>query len=151
MIDPNTRRAWAYGGAAVGGALAIMLLPLLILGPVQPHRIVAIHPTRIVLTTVAVILAVAWGGWFTRLSYRHVDEFLREGSKFAWFWGGLLGIGVSTPLFAFIGLGGPHWLDPTQPVGLGLFHAFVLGYCVAIFPQVLCFLGVYVWWKRTKR
>ncbi len=151
MIERHDRRAWAYGGAAVGGGWAIMLLPLLILGPGHLHGPVVINPTRVVLTTLAAVLAVAWACWFARLSFIHFDEFLQEGSKFAWYWGGLLGIAVSAPLYVFIALGGLHWLDPARPVGLELFRAFVLGYCVLLFPQVLCFLGVYVWWKQTKR
>lgn len=151
MIERHDRRAWAYALIAVGGAFAIMLLPVLILGPGHPQRTVVIDPARIVLTTASTVLAVAWGSWFTWLSFRRFDEFLREGSKFAWYWGGLLGIAVSAPLYVFIGLGGLHWLDPTRPVGLELLRAFILGYCILLFPQALCFLGVYVWWKRTKR
>jgi len=151
MIERHDRRAWAYGVAGVGGAWAIMMLPLLILGPRHLHGPIVIDPTRVVLTTMAAILAVGWGSWFSRLSFIHFDEFLQEGSKFAWYWGGLLGIAVSAPLYVFIGLGGLHWLDPARPVGLELLHAFVLGYCVLLFPQALCFLGVYVWWKRMKR
>jgi hypothetical protein len=151
MIERHDRRAWAYGAAAVGGALAIMLLPVLILSPGHHHGPIVINPTRVVLFTLAAILAVGWGGWFARLSFLHFDEFLQEGSKFAWYWGGQLGILVSAPLYVFIGTGGLHWLDPSRPVGHELGLAFVLGYCVLLFPQALCFLGVYAWWKRTKR
>ena len=151
MIEQRDRPAWAYALAGVGGAWVIMMFPLLILGRPHLHGPIVINPTRVVLTTLASILAVTWGSWFARLSFIRFDEFLQEGSKFAWYWGGLLGIAVSAPLYVFIALGGLHWLDPARPVGPELFRAFVLGYCVLLFPQGLCFLGVYLWWKRTKR
>jgi hypothetical protein len=151
MIERRDRRAWAYALTGVAGAWAIMMLAALIPGRPALHGPIVIEPTRVVLITLAAGLAVAWGSWFARLSFKRFDEFLQEGSKFAWYWGGTLGIAVSAPLYVFIGAGGLHVLDPARPVGRELAAAFVLGYSVLLFPQALCFLGVYFWWKRSRR
>ncbi|WP_297694637.1 hypothetical protein [Phenylobacterium sp.] len=147
MLDRHNLRLWAYSGVAFIGAIPIMVAPHYLIGPGHP----AGDPLRIVVMTASAVAAVAWGFTFATLGFRHADEYIRERSKFAWYWGGLIGIAASAPVYAFVGLGGQHWLNPANPMGTQVFHAFALGYSLPILAQLLGFIGVYLWWKATKR
>ena len=150
MAGQRDKRIWVYASIGIGGGLALLLLPLLVIGPARPHAIVEINPVRVLAFTAAAA-AIGWVFAFTWLVFRQSDEFTREGSKFAWYWGGLIGIAASVPLYVFIALGGLHWLDSASPVGRELARAFVTGYCVLLFPQVAGVLAVSAWWWLAKR
>ena len=83
--------------------------------------------------------------------YRSHDEFWRKGETVAWHWGGLMGLMASVPVFAFIGLGGLHWLNPASPVGPELARAFRLGYMLPLMMQVTGAVAVGLWWRWSKR
>jgi hypothetical protein len=140
-------RVGAYLGAAVilGGAAALLRKHA---GPASD----GIHPLTIVGVTVATALAMAWGLAMAALAFRRMDEYLRAGSKFAWYWGGSLGLAASAPLYAFIGLGGLHWLFPqTFAVGRDLFHAFVLGYALPFVTMAGGLLIAWLYWRFSTR
>jgi hypothetical protein len=147
MTDARTSKVRRYAAMGVVGGALLMLLPLAIPGSHGP----GIRGDRILAWTAAVAAAMSWAFYFARLGFRASDEFRQEGMKFAWHWGAIGGLFLSAPIYTFIGLGGLHWLDPSLPVGADLSRAFVMGYCLAIFPQVLGFQAVLAWWGFSKR
>jgi len=148
MPSQRSLERWGYMGAAVLGAAAIIYVPLF----VAPHRRGAPDPTWIVAFTVATALAMAWTLGFATLAFRRLDEFQRAASKFAWYWGGALGLAVSLPVYSFILLGGLHWLDPTHfHLGAELAFAFRLGYGLAVVSMLLGFLVALGVWRITRQ
>ncbi|MFL5296993.1 MAG: hypothetical protein ACJ798_11490 [Phenylobacterium sp.] len=145
MFDRHNIRLWGFSGVALAGAIPLWIAPVLLIGRVPAGG------TRIIFATVCCLLAVAWAMVFAALGFRRADEYFRERSKVAWYWGGLLGIGATAPVYVFIAMGGLHWLDPTRPAGPELFRAFVMGYSLPIIAQLLGFTAVYVWWKAARR
>jgi hypothetical protein len=127
--------------------MAIVLAPLLI-----AHRRGGSDPTWIVTVSLAVALAMAWAVAFAALAFNRLDEYQRAASKFAWYWGGSIGLAVSAPVYAFIGLGGLHWLDPARfHLGPELGFAFRLGYGLAAGSIALGFLVALAFWRVTRR
>jgi hypothetical protein len=107
---------------------------------------------RILAMTAVSAVAVGWLLWVAITCFRRMDEFRQAAAKFAWYWGGSVGVGLSTILYAFIGIGGLHWLDPADfHLGRDLFEAYVLGYMTAVLPILAGFLGARIWWRITKR
>ena len=149
MIDRRSIPAWVYQIAGGGGAAAIILSPMLVFGRLHGHELFT--PVQIVTTTLATTYAVAWGFVFAWLTFRRRDEFAQQGSKFAWYWGGMLGLLASGPIAMFISRGGLHWLMPTLPVGPELAHAFMLGYSLPVLLQAIGLLGGLYWWRVAKR
>jgi len=145
MIDRHDLRVWGYAGIALAGTLPLWVAPMLFIRQVPDGG------PRILTATGCCIAAVVWGFAFATLGFRRADEYTRERSKIAWYWGGLLGIAATAPVYVFIAMGGLHWLDPARPIGPAYFRAFVTGYSLPILAQLLGFFGVYAWWKATKR
>ncbi|HXA38748.1 MAG TPA: hypothetical protein VNW53_07105 [Phenylobacterium sp.] len=147
MLDRRTLQSWAFVAVAVGGAIPILFLPnLLASGPHAPG-----DAETVLSNTACTVLALAWACVFAVLGFRRADEFVQQRSKFAWYWGSLIGIVVAAPLFVFVGLGGLRLLDPAASVGRDLARAFMLGVTLPLAAQVLGFAGVTLWWKATKR
>jgi hypothetical protein len=150
MVEKRTVAVWINGAIGVAGAFAIFVLPVLAMGPAA--RGGAPTPERILVTTFAAAASVAWVVFFTRRMFVRLDEFQQQGSRVAWYWGGSLGLAASTPLYAFIGLGGLHWLWPaTFHLGTDLYRAFVVGYMLPILCQVLGAVAVGAWWRLSRR
>jgi hypothetical protein len=148
MPDRRSLARWGYMGAGVVGAAVIVYLPLL----AWPHRRGPPDPTWIVVVTVAAALAMAWVAGFAVLAFHRLDEFQRAASKFAWYWGGSLGLAVSAPIYLFILLGGLHWLDPAHfHLGAELAVAFRLGYGLAVVSIMLGFIVALGVWRITRR
>jgi hypothetical protein len=143
MPDRRTLSRWGLVAAGFLGAAAIIEAPLL----VAPHQHGAPAPAWTVAFTLAAAFAIAWAMVFATLAFRRLDEFQRAASKFAWYWGGTIGIAVSLPIYVFVYLGGLHWLDPAHfHLGAELAFAFRLGYGLAILSLLLGFLvGLGVW------
>lgn len=149
MFERRTWAIWKFMLTAWLGALAIMTLPSLVLGRVGAADMSA---GRILITVIPLVLAMAWAYWLAVLAFRRLDEFQQEAGKFAWYWGGSIGMAVSVVGYAFVGMGGLHWLDPTRfPMGRDLFRAFRTGYLVGLGFPVLGFLVVRLWWQFSKR
>ena len=147
MVERRTLSAWKYILAAWVGALAVMYTPRL-LGASAAD----IGTSRVMITTVAALLATSWTFWMAALAFRRLDEFQQEAGKFAWYWGGSAGITASVGGYVFIGEGGLHWLDPVH-FGLGreLFRAFQYGYLLGIGCPLVGFIAVRLWWQVAKR
>src|SRR5512135_2861541 len=107
-MDRRTLTIWSYRTAAiVGGTLLVFVPTQLIGGRLHGEPDV----TSIVAATFAAALAMAWTLYFARRADHRGDEFMRARSKTSWYLGSSIGVAVSLPIFAFIALGGLHWLD----------------------------------------
>lgn len=132
----------------VAGFFAILLSARLL-----PHGPPGALPTpgRILGVTVIVAVGVAWWMVFAVRVFRAMDEYMQAGERVAWYWGGLLGLMASVPVYAFIGMGGLHWLWPPSPVGPELGRAFTTGYMLPVLMQAAGAMIVAVWWRLAKR
>ena len=146
---PRRHSIWLYMFAAAVGAALFVLAASLLVGPPQPGR--PPGPTQVVGLTVAAAAVVAWAIWLSIRAFRDLDEFHREAGKFAWYWGGSLGLGVSLIGYVFLVTGGLHWLDAAAAAGPGPARAFRQGYLLALGSQVAGFLAVRLWWQAAKR
>ena len=132
---------------AFAGALVIVTSPIGFARLLPPH---SLPPGGfIVVVTAAAVLAAIWTIYFVIKFGRRADELHRMLERDAWYWGGVGGLVLSMPLYAFIGMGGLHWIDPAIPSGAGLFRAFVIGYGLPICLQSLGF-GIAILWQRHK-
>jgi hypothetical protein len=148
MFDRRTLSVWKFILAAWIGGFVVMLTPRLLFGASAAD----VGTSRVMITTLAAVVAIAWTFWMAALAFRRLDEFQQEAGKFAWYWGGSLGIAASAVGYAFIGLGGLHWLDPAH-FGLGkeLYRSFQIGYALGIGCPLVGFLVMRLWWQAAKR
>jgi hypothetical protein len=107
--------------------------------------------TEIVVATIAAATAMVWTFYFARRADHRGDEFMRARSKTSWYLGSSVGVAASLPIFAFVALGGLHWLDPAIPAGKPLALAFSYGYLLPVVMQLLGYFVAYAWWTRAKR
>ena len=149
MIQQRNRKPLGYAAIGILGGLALVYAPHLMFRGAIPYN--PIDPARVVLTTISITLTTAWAIVFAGLSYFHADEFLQQGPRVAWYWGGLLGLMASLPVCAFIASGGLHWLWPAVPSNRNLAVTFVLGYSLLAVMQMIGFSIVSVWWRLSKR
>ena len=149
MVARRTMVSWGYIAVGAVGAVAVMVVPLALFGPA--HGPIYRDPARLVVMSLMAAIAMAWNVVFAWLAFRAQDEFVQTASKFAWYWGGLMGLAVTLPIFAFIAWGGLHWLAPSVPVGIDLLRAMLLGYMLPVGGQFIGFLIVRAWWSATKR
>ncbi|HEV2365106.1 MAG TPA: hypothetical protein VGS12_13020 [Caulobacteraceae bacterium] len=105
----------------------------------------------VVAATAAAALGMGWAFAFLIRGFKAMDEFAQQGARVGWYFGGTAGLALSTPLFAFIGLGGLHWLWPSVPIGRPLQNAFMLGYFLPVLLQVSGAVLVEGWWRLSKR
>lgn len=142
-MDQRRKRIWAYQGAAIAGGLAIMVLTLLF-NPRTGFGLGAI--TAIAAVAIVWSLVLAWR------AFAKMDEFMREGSKFAWYWGGLIGLSASAPVYAFVVLGGLQRLQGVPPLGRQAALSFGVGYALPVVAQLLGFwIALIVWRRRTRQ
>ncbi len=147
MTERRALTVIGYTAVALVGGTCISLVPLFVMGPANPHR--AFNVARMVVGTAGVALATGWTIYFSTRAYLALDEFQRERSKTAWYWGGLIGLGASVPPFFFIGVGGLHWLNPEIQIGFHLLRAFLIGYFLAIIPMTCGFVIARYWPRST--
>lgn len=150
QIDRRSWSIWKFALFAFVGMFAIILAPLLIWGRASAAD--SVGTARVLIPTGATALGVAWATWMAALSFRRLDEFQQEASKFAWYWGGSIGVAFSAVGYVFVGQGGLHWLDPVHfHLGRELFRAFQYGYLIGVGFPLLGFFGARLWWQAAKR
>ena len=149
MLENQSLKIWGYAALGILGGGLIALVPLAIAshGAGHPH----VGPAVVVVATISAAAAMAWALVFATLSFRSADEFLQQGSKVAWYWGGSIGLAATLPAYVFIGFGGLHMLAPSIPVRADLGWAFALGYGLPVVAQLIGFLVVAGWWRLAKR
>jgi hypothetical protein len=137
---------WRYIGIGAVGALAIVVVPMSIFGPPTYA-----NPVRLVVMSLAAALAMAWNVVFQARAFLTMDEFAQNASKFAWYWGGTMGLAASLPIFAFAAWGGLHWLAPGIPAGTNILRALLVGYLLPVISQLGGFLIARAYWLKSKR
>jgi len=148
MVDRRTLSVWKFILAAWAGGFAVMLGARLVFGTSPAD----VGTGRVMITTLAAAVGVGWTVWMAALAFRRLDEFQQEASKFAWYWGGSIGVAVSAVGYVFMALGGMHWLDPVNfHLGKDLLRAFQTGYLLGVGSPVAGFLVARLWWQAAKR
>jgi hypothetical protein len=146
-MDRRTVQTLRSAAIAIAGALLIVASPIGIARLLPAH---SLPPGGfIVIVTAATVLAAVWTIYFVIKIGRRADELHRTLERDAWYWGGISGLLLSLPLYAFIGMGGLHWIDPALPLGAVLFRAFVIGYGLPICLQGMGFV-IAILWQRHK-
>jgi hypothetical protein len=148
MASARSRRIKISMLVGVAGFLGILLSAKL-----APHGPPGALPTpgHILAVTAIVAVGVAWWMIFAVRIFRDMDEFAQTGERVSWYWGGLVGLMASVPVYAFIGLGGLHWLNPATDVGPVAARAFTTGYMLPVAMQVAGAVAVAIWWRVAKR
>jgi hypothetical protein len=149
MFERRSLRIWGYAAAGVAGAVTIGLGSEMVLG--IPRSTGFGDPALIWSRVIAGVLAIVWAFVFAIFSFRAADEFVQQGKRVAWYWGGRLGIAVSAPVATFIGLGGLNWIWPGTLANHELGAAFLRGYVFLAVMQMGGYLAVRVWWWISKR
>ncbi len=143
-------RVWGFTLVAILGSLAIIEMPDLVLGKPQPGG--SSQHLQIVVVTIAAVIAALWAFVFAKRSLRSADEFFRDAEKVSWYRGGLTGLFASLPVFAFVSLGGLHWIAPsTFGASRELSLAVSIGYVLPTSMQFAGFLAARTWWQISKR
>ncbi len=151
MPSERTLRSWGWMAVAAVGGLVIWVGPVILL---LHHGAFGLTDTaRLFVRVVAASLAMAWAVVFAALGYRAQDEFTREASKFAWYWGGALGVGVSAPIYVFVALGGLRLIGagPPPDARRAATLAFEAGYLLMGLSLVVGFAVARIWWAVSKR
>jgi len=147
-MERRTLSAWKFIFAAWIGAAGVMYGARLVFR-VSPADV---GTARVMIPTLAAAVAISWTLWMATLAFRRLDEFQQEAGRFAWYWGGAMGVAVSAVGFMFIGQGGLHWLDPARfPLGMDLFRAFRNGYLLGVGCPFAGFIVARLWWQAAKR
>ncbi|HEX2815257.1 MAG TPA: hypothetical protein VHN39_02615 [Phenylobacterium sp.] len=142
MLDRRSIQTYAFAAAGLIGAIPIMFLPRMMFS--NPA---AADGAYWAATVACVAAAMAWALWFAIAAFRRAEEFAKERSKFAWYWGGLPGVAVAALLYTLIAGGGvPGLLDHVAPL-----RAFGLGMASLLVVQFFGAIVMSVWWQVTKR
>jgi hypothetical protein len=139
MIDRRSLKSLSYACAGVSGGIALLYIPRLL--PQIDGQGASLAEVG------SVVLALAWTLYFALAGFRSAEEFARERSKFAWYWGSLIGIVTAVPVMALVALGGLPWLI----AGRSEAHALGLGMMVMLGAQLIGFVVMSAWWRATKR
>lgn len=100
---------------------------------------------------VTLILVVGLGGWITLLYWRRLDEAAREAHKFAWYWGGSLGMLVAFAAALLViernaaAFVWPGW-DPSPSAYL--FTGAMMVLCAQVIGYILVWIGWWAWNSR---
>lgn len=148
-MDRRTWGLWKFALIGWGGAIALMIGSQIVFGRMGAADF---GTARVLIPTFTTAAAIAWAFLMAVFAFRRMDEFEQEGGKFAWYWGGTVGLAVSVVGYAFVGLGGLHWLDPARfHLGAELFRSFQVGYFLGIGGPFLGFFVARLWWSLAKR
>jgi hypothetical protein len=148
MFERRQLITWSYAIAGWVGGWILILGPLMAL---RRHLIGPSAPASMLMAGAAIV-GIAWAFACAWLMFRRLDEFQQTASKFAWYWGGVMGLAVSLPIYMFVILGGLHLAWPVAyRWGLAPAHAFALGYGLPVVLQLLGFFAARVWWRLSKQ
>ena len=155
MTGTRTRRIRKDAVIAVVGMIVILGLVILALSLGRPNPPTTgphmVRPFGVLIGTVGTAILVTWWSFWGFRIIRAMDEYKQHVERASWFWGGLLGLIVSVPVYAFIMFGGLQWLNLRSPAGPGVANAFAHGYMLPIFMQVAGAMIVAVWMRVSRR
>lgn len=147
MVDRRMLEVWKYGVAALAGAVVVMgVSRALFAGPS------AMGTSQVMIPTLAALAAMGWCYFMAVLALKRVDEYQVAAGKFAWYWGGSLGVAVSLVVYTFIHMGGLHWLEPARfQLSPEVSAGFRMGYLVGVGFPFAGFLMARLYWGLAKR
>ncbi len=149
MLDRRTLQSCALNLVGIGGALPILFLPKLIFGP-GPHP--ANDPAFVLTSTACMVAGVGWSFAFAVAGFRRADEFVQARSRFAWYWGSMIGVAAMAPVFAFALFGGLQWFLPgLGAITRGMWKTYALGLLTPLIAQMIGFAAVSAYWRATKQ
>ena len=152
MVEARRRRYWRYMGLILAGAVVLYAAPMLLLAHKDAFGLTV--TARLWIRTLCATAVMAWAVFFGVLIFRDYDEFHREGTKFAWYWGATVGLAVSAPLYVFVALGGLQLIGlvPLAPRAARLAaQSFTIGYAAPLLLQFAGFAVARGWWRFAKR
>jgi hypothetical protein len=149
-MDKRTKGKWQNTVFAIIGMSLLLIIGMVL----RPHQGQAVWPAApraiLVSTTVMAVMAAWWIVFFLR-GQKLGDEYHRHRTRAGWLWGGLIGLLVSMPVYAFIGRGGLQLIWPEFAMTKEMSRAFVAGYCLPVFLQCAGLLVAGVWMRLAKR
>ena len=155
MPDSRNRKIRTDAVIATAGMLVLLGLMLGILWvgrPAQPESGLRLtSPGGIVVGTLGAAVLVGWWCYWGLRIIRTMDEYKQHVERASWFWGGILGLMTSVPVYTFIMFGGLQWLNFRGPAGPGVANAFAQGYMLPIFMQVAGAMIVALWMRVSRR
>ena len=155
MVSSRARRIRTDAVIAVVGMMVILALVIVTLDhwrPSQPvHGPHIVSPMGILIGTVGTTALVIWWSYWGFRIIRAMDEYQQHIELASWFWGGLIGLIVSVPVYVFVMFGGLQWLNLRGPAGPGVASAFAEGYMLPIIMQVVGATAFALWHRLAKR
>ena len=149
MVDRRTLQSCVFALVGVAGAIPILFLPKLLFG-LGPHP--DNDPPFVLVSTACMTAGVAWGLYFSIKGFRRGDEFIQARSKFAWYWGSMIGICAMAPIFCFSMFGGLQWFIPSlSHMGREAWLTYAFGLMTPLIAQMLGFGAVTLWWRVTRQ
>ena len=147
MPDRRTLQRWSYALVGVAGGIAFVSLPQLLFPGPPPVGDAAFTFARMA----SAAMALAWGGGFSLLAFRKADEFNRERSKFAWYWGAGGAMALTLAALGLYMAADAPWLAEAlrggwKPIELIALGAFGMGAA-----QVVGFAAAGVLWWQVRR
>ena len=149
-LSRRQRLMWIYRIAGPAGALGLGGLALLLFG--SPRHAPDVEPARFAGLLVMLVVIMAWSFTFAWLTARKEDEYTLTAAKYAWFWGGLVGLVCSVPVTAFAIWGGLTMIDPAAfPPSRERAFGLWVGYLLALAFQFAGFLVARAWWGMRRK
>ena len=99
------------------------------------------------LRALAILSLVPVLGLACLLYWRRIDEAAREAHKFAWYWGGSLGLAIASAVMVIVQRSNLPFLPTDMPAG----ELVAFGITLCMVAQVLCYGVVWVWWWLARR
>jgi hypothetical protein len=143
MVDRRSLQSWTYAAVAVAGSVPILFLPNLMYRPTPPAGDAGYTAVKVACMAVG----LAWAAWFAIAAFRRAEEFVQERSKFAWYWGSLMGLVIAVPVFGLIAMGGAPWIAS----GHDATRAFKIGLALPLAAQMMGAVVMSAWWRATRR
>ena len=137
-MDRKQKSALFLAVAIIGG-IGIALPTILVIGPVHGTAPAIV---RIIAGTLIVTLAMAWACFFAARAHFVQDEFRRQREILASYWGCLLGIAVSAPVFFFMAVGSLGHLAIMNAPPLCI---FTVGYLLPTIFAAIGAIGARFW------
>jgi hypothetical protein len=144
-MSRRERLMWTYRIAGPAGALGMAALFLLLFHARPGEH--AVSSGRLAGGLVMVVVIMAWTFAFAYLTARQEDEYTLTAAKFAWFWGGLIGLVCSAPVLAFLAWRGMSLIDPKLLPPSRAALPLILGYLLAIVFQLVGYMAARIWWR----
>lgn len=109
-------------------------------------QVSGLHPAFPVRLAIGLVIVVA-GIWAACRYWRNVDEAGREAQKWAWFWGGSIGMAAGMILLALAAVGRIDVVPADTAPRMLLFY----GAGVMIVAQLAGFLAAWIYWWARRR